>query len=140
MLCLNWKQNGSLAMICDFARNLKLSASVKPIFFPPAIYLQYFIESFPRNAIQLGGQDISLFNGGANTGEISAKMFSDFSTSYALVGHSEIRNQRLETIKQTSIKISNITKNNITPILCIGETSDERKSGKWIKNSIAVTK
>ena len=85
---------------------------------------------FNLNNILLGSQNVSNNNEGAFTGEISAKNLKSYNVKYSLVGHSERRKNQKETEKDINEKIKRLLENNITPILCVGETKEERENGE----------
>jgi len=80
--------------------------------------------------IKLGSQNVSASDNGAYTGEISASQLKSYQVEYAIVGHSERREYQRETNEEINKKIKQLYKNDITPILCIGETLEERKQNK----------
>ena len=79
---------------------------------------------------KLGAQNVSSTSNGAYTGEISAEQLKSYNVEYCIVGHSERREYEKETNQEIGKKIHQLLKNNITPILCIGETLIERKNGQ----------
>ena len=89
-----------------------------------------YLSIFNISNIKLGSQDVSEKEGGAYTGEISAFQLKSLNISYCLVGHSERRTYFNETPDIIKIKIKNLLKQNIIPILCIGETKEEKQQGK----------
>ena len=96
---------------------------------------------FNLNNILLGSQNVSNNNEGAFTGEISAKNLKSYNVKYSLVGHSERRKNQKETEKDINEKIKRLLENNITPILCVGETMEERENGevkKIIKTQVQL--
>ena len=82
------------------------------------------ISHTPSNII-VGAQNVCSTGEGAYTGEISAKQLSSYNVTYTIVGHSERRN--IESLEEVNNKVIELFNNNITPILCIGETEEERK-------------
>ena len=99
------------------------------------------ISLFNLNKILLGSQNVSNNNEGAFTGEISAKNLKSYNVKYSLVGHSERRKNQKETEKDTNEKIKRLLESNITPILCVGETMEERENGevkKIIKTQVQL--
>lgn len=78
----------------------------------------------------LGSQNVSKNSGGSYTGEVSAKQLKSINVDYCIVGHSERRLNNRETNEDINLKIKELLKYNITPILCIGETKDERLNNK----------
>jgi triosephosphate isomerase len=82
-------------------------------------------NTLSNNNVWIGAQNVSEYTSGAYTGEISANMLTDSCIKFCLVGHSERRHIFGETNEQTNLKIVRLLENNITPLLCIGETLDE---------------
>lgn len=78
----------------------------------------------------LGAQNVSKEDSGAYTGEISAKQLKSFGVKYCIIGHSERREYQGETTEEINQKIKRCFENGITPILCIGETLEERKNNQ----------
>ena len=94
----------------------------------PYIYLNYL--EIKRKDFYLGAQDCSCFEEGSNTGEISAKMLNEVGTSFCIVGHSERRQYFKESNKTVKMKAIRLIENNIIPIICIGETLEEKNNNK----------
>lgn len=88
------------------------------------------ISMVSNSNIKLGSQNVSVSDNGAYTGEISASQLKSYQVEYAIVGHSERREYQRETNEEINKKIKQLYKNDITPILCIGETLEERKQNK----------
>lgn len=88
------------------------------------------IANFNLGNFHLGAQNVSKDLAGAHTGEISASQLSSYDVEYCIVGHSERRKEQQETTQEIAQKIKNLLKENIKPILCIGETLEEKKSGQ----------
>ena len=78
----------------------------------------------------LGAQNVSMNNDGAYTGEISANSLKSYNVEYTIVGHSERRIYQKESLEEINEKIKKLLENNIIPILCVGETKEERKNNK----------
>ena len=94
----------------------------------------YNLENF-----HLGAQNVSETENGAYTGEISAEQLKSYNVEYCIVGHSERRQNQKESLQTIKNKIKNLYKNDIIPILCIGETLDEKEQNqveKVLKNQI----
>ena len=121
---LNWKQNGSFNDIINFKNKLIQSEGV--VLFTPSPYL-YFASS---NKFEVGSQNVSAFGNGAFTGEVGALMLKECGVRYCLVGHSERRTIFNEKEPELSSKIKLLKQVGITPVLCVGENLEERKSGK----------
>lgn len=89
-----------------------------------------YLSIFNISNIKLGSQDVSEKEGGAYTGETSALQLKSLNITYCLVGHSERRTYFNETPDIIKIKIKNLLSQNIIPILCVGETKEEKHQGK----------
>lgn len=135
----NWKMNLTVADSIVFSNEISsainesnIKDDIEIIICPPFISIPYCFQIL-KSVSKIGAQDISKMDGakGAFTGEISAKMVSDYA-DYVIIGHSERRLNQKETNQDVALKGTNILKNNMTPILCIGETEEERKTGEYI--------
>lgn len=130
----NWKMNLQWVEAFDLATAVaKESADnkVQKILCVPAPYLQMcsvIIES--RKDFAIGAQDISAHPKGAFTGEVSAAMVRSAGATYVIVGHSERRAYHGEAGRVLRDKMARAYENGLSPIFCIGEKLDERKSGK----------
>lgn len=87
------------------------------------------INLFNLENIELGAQDVSSEDDGAYTGEISAKDLHESNVKYIIIGHSERRKYQKESLFDINKKIKKVLENNIIPILCIGETKEDRDNG-----------
>ena len=96
----------------------------------PAAYLAQVQKLVQGSGIVLGAQDVSAQDVGAFTGEISAAMLKDFGTRYAIVGHSERRQYHGETDSVVARKAQRALAVGITPIVCVGESLEEREAGR----------
>jgi triosephosphate isomerase len=117
-------------------RNSDILQNVRIIICPPFVYLSNIASSnfqHQTSNISLGAQDIFWEERGAFTGEISPKMLKNLGCQYVIVGHSERRKILGETDEMINKKIKAAIKAKLKPILCIGETLEERKKGKTIK-------
>ncbi len=131
----NWKMNGSLAANEALVRALQAglaanAPSCEVAVCVPAPYLAQVQGLLAAGAIALGAQDVSAFEAGAYTGEVSASMLKEFGARYCLVGHSERRLYHGETDVLVATKAQRALAAGITPIVCIGETLAEREAGR----------
>ena len=130
IIASNWKLNGSFNFINRYFDELKLqeidNLNNLNIFCPPSIYIEYLTKKYQN--LNLGAQECSNYKEGAYTGEISANMLQDTSCKFCLVGHSERRQIFNQTNKDIKIKINNLISCGINPIVCIGETLDQKNN------------
>ncbi|MCA6091713.1 triose-phosphate isomerase [Streptomyces sp. SCA3-4] len=87
--------------------------------------------------IKYGAQDLSAYDSGAYTGEISGSMLAKLKCSYVAVGHSERRQYHGETDELCNAKVKAAFRHGITPILCVGEGLDVRKAGQQVPHTLA---
>jgi len=132
----NWKMNGSRSSIKELLEGIKAGMgdvkSADVAVCAPAIYLADVSEQLSGSKVAWGGQNLSTEAKGAFTGEISADMLLDFKCEYAIVGHSERRTLYGETDELVASKFEVARKAGLKPILCIGESLEERESGVTI--------
>ena len=124
----NWKLNGNFDFIKEYFLKLKVNSKNCIVICPPNIYL----NSVKQNNVNLftGAQDVSIYQNGAYTGELSARMLQDTNIHFCLVGHSERRQFFNETNETVNLKSKNLIENKIIPVICIGENFDEKKQNK----------
>ena len=130
----NWKMNGNRQIANDLAVGVSaivegLERSVEVLIAPPFILMAEVADQISSN-VKLASQNVSGFDNGAFTGEVSADMLVDFGCSYSIVGHSERRALFDDTDEVVAAKVAKCIEKNIQPILCVGETLEERESGK----------
>jgi triosephosphate isomerase len=134
----NWKLNGSSAFVSELLEGITeqwLGVHQAEIVVCPAfVYLAQAInEHLAHSNIVLGAQDCSQFEEGAYTGDVSAEMLHDIGCHYVIVGHSERRRYYSESDAQIARKFDLVHRAMMTPILCVGETLEERKDGKALE-------
>lgn len=129
----NWKMHGSMAenqtLLTQLVNGLKGVEGFEIAVFPSAIYLSQAQSLLAGSPIKWGAQTLSEYKVGAYSGEISAVMLADLACTYALVGHSERREIFRESDQQVAQKFKAAQAQFITPVLCVGETLDQRESG-----------
>src|SRR5258708_37048871 len=133
----NWKMNKTVAEALDLVRALKLElANVKEVDIvvcPPFTALGEVSKTILDSNIRLGAQNMSEHNVGAFTGEIAAVMLKEFSVRYVILGHSERRQYQKETDALISKKALAAHAASLKPIVCVGETLEERESTRTEK-------
>lgn len=127
IIALNNKSNLEKEDFKKYLEELKTVETTETLILCPT-FLN--ISMVSNSNIKLGSQNVSVSDNGAYTGEISASQLKSYQVEYAIVGHSERREYQRETNEEINKKIKQLFKNDITPILCIGETLEERKQNK----------
>jgi len=133
----NWKMNGSLMTNQEFCSQLKdvqVPKNVDVGICAPHIYLPQLQMLLEKTDVTLGAQDMSVHIKGAYTGEISGAMLQEFDCRYVLVGHSERRQYHGESNRLVGQKALAASQHNLTPIICVGETLEQREA----KQTLAV--
>jgi len=130
----NWKMHGSRAsnraLLEALAGQLDRRSTVEVAVCPPYPYFEQVSALLAGTPIAWGAQNISEQAQGAYTGEVSAAMIKEFGCRYAIVGHSERRQLYGESDAQVAAKFAAARVAGITPILCVGETLQEREAGR----------
>jgi triosephosphate isomerase len=135
----NWKMNGNLASNQDWiktvARGMErgMPAGRQFAVCPPFPYLAQcgsLIKEYSLAFLSLGAQDASAESTGSYTGEASAAMLKELGCRYVIVGHSERRQIHHEVDEVVAAKALQVLDNGMTPVICVGETADERNSGR----------
>ena len=131
----NWKMNGSKESVSLLVNGLlKMEGSSAQVVVAPAFpYLSQVSEMLSGSHIVLAAQNASDQPKGAFTGEVSTSMLNDFGVKYVLAGHSERRSLYGESDAMVALKVKAILAEGLTPMLCIGETLEERESDKTLE-------
>ncbi len=127
----NWKMNGSLQSVNELIEGLRAgdAGQAELAVCPPAVFLFKVGGMLDGSAIALGAQNVCNREAGAYTGEVSAAMLREAGCRYAIVGHSERRSLYGETDQLVAERFAMAVAGGIRPILCLGETLDEREQG-----------
>jgi triosephosphate isomerase len=126
----NWKMHGSLAENAALLSTLKPAlAGIETVVCVPFPYLAQAQAELAGSSIAWGAQNLSEHSKGAYTGEVSASMLRDFGCSYVIVGHSERRSLYGESDQQVAAKFIAAQAGGLVPILCVGESLEEREAG-----------
>ena len=136
----NWKMNKTVSESVEFIEELKkeeLDKEVECVVCAPFISLERLSVASKNTAIKLGAQNVSQYDNGAYTGEISTSMLKDLNMEYVILGNSERRQYFLETNEVINQKVQKVLSSKMTPILCVGETLEERESRKM--NDVIAT-
>lgn len=136
----NWKMNCTPHMACELAqiycdKSSALHTEQSTIIICPSFdALAVCAHIVAQSPIQVGAQTVSPFPLGAHTGQIAAQSLSEIGCTYAIIGHSERRSECHESNEHITHQLEQLIAHNITPIICIGETEDQFRTG----NGIAV--
>lgn len=128
VVAANWKMNGSLELCEHFSRELVRPEASDVWIFPTALHLRSLVDSFRESDIAIGAQNVWCEPEGAFTGEISARMVKNLGGQLALVGHSERRAMFEDSDAVVAGKFKSIADAGLIPVLCVGETLEERES------------
>ena len=129
----NWKMNGTRESSESLAKGIVAglgSNHADIAVCAPYVYLPYIAEVVKGTALALGSQNVADQSSGAYTGEISATMLKEIGVTYALVGHSERRSYYGDTDASVAARFKQAQEQGIIPILCVGETLEEREQDK----------
>ena len=129
----NWKMHGSLAEARELAQSvrdgLKRPRGVEVVICPPFTALVAVAEVLAGSPIGLGAQNCHWESQGAFTGEVSPAMLAELGCRWVLLGHSERRHLLRETDEEVGRKVGAALRHRLRPVLCVGETADERRKG-----------
>jgi triosephosphate isomerase len=130
----NWKMHGTLAanrsLLDALVPAVGALQGVECVVCPAFPYLSQAAERLRGSPLAWGAQNVSEHAQGAFTGEVSAAMLKDLGCRYVIVGHSERRQLYRETDEQVAAKFAAVRAQGLTPILCVGETLEERDAGR----------
>ncbi len=132
----NWKMNKTFmeaeGLLFDIADLLSESRpdKVEVVVCPPAIYLELASDIAQQNDFYSGAQNISHYDSGAYTGEISAEMVKSAGVKYVILGHSERRTYFGENDEIIALKVKKALQNSLIPIYCCGEVLSEREENR----------
>ena len=129
----NWKMHGTLvearALASAIRDGLKRPRGVQVVVCPPFTALALVSEVLSGSPIQLGAQTCHHEPAGAHTGEVSIPMLAELGCRWTLVGHSERRKEIGESDEVINLKLRALLTQGLTPVLCVGETAEERRQG-----------
>lgn len=132
IVAANWKLNGDLALVSNMSKALsevELAENVQVILCPSMMHIGV-LTTVKNDNFAVGAQNASEQLKGAFTGETSVEMLKEFGVEYVILGHSERRSIYHESSHLVAQKVATALKVGVTPILCIGESEDERASNQ----------
>ena len=133
-ICGNWKMNKTSSEVLEFAKKIndfdfdKVDVLIAPSFVS--------LESFRKNLkdeIKVGGQNVSEFDDGAYTGEVSTSMLKDISVNDVIIGHSERREKFFESDEIVNSKVKKALEDGLSVILCLGESLEKKAENKAVE-------
>lgn len=130
IIAANWKMHKTVSETVEFLSKLKtkdLPRYLDIVVCPTFVGLSEAVKFAAGSAIKIGAQNMYFEEKGAYTGEISPMMLSDLSVQYVILGHSERRQLFMETDELINKKVHSAFAYGITPILCVGETLEQRE-------------
>lgn len=128
----NWKMFKNRAEAREFAEEFKKlykDTDVQTAICAPFTDLETLVEAFAGTDIKVGAQNVHFADEGAYTGEVSVAMLEDMGVDFCIVGHSERRQYFAETDETVNLKLKKLLTGAIRPIMCVGESLDERDAG-----------
>ena len=138
----NWKMNltafDARAMVADLRKQIDplaahLTKDRDLLIAPAAVVIPAVAQALAGSSIALGAQNMHWEDSGAFTGEVSAPMLKAFGVTHVIIGHSERRHVFFETNEFVNKKMVSALKHRLVPIMCIGETLQEREAGKTVE-------
>ncbi|MNZ77968.1 Triosephosphate isomerase [compost metagenome] len=133
----NWKMHGTRSSVSELIKGLQqlaLPMDVEVAVFPPYLYIDQVLKGLEGKSIAVGAQNCAVEPGqGALTGEVSAGQLADAGCRLVLVGHSERRQIIGESDEDVSRKFAAAQSCGLIPVLCIGESREEREAGKTLE-------
>jgi triosephosphate isomerase len=137
MVAGNWKMHGTRASVAELIEGLgkqELPSEVDVVVMPPSLFINQVVAGLEGRAIAVGAQDAAFQVGqGALTGEVAPSQLKEAGCLYVLVGHSERRQLIGEQDDVLNRKFAAIQESGLTPVLCIGETLEQREAGQTLE-------
>ena len=131
----NWKMNTTPASAVELINSLKdkiNTTEVEVVVCPPYVCLPAVLDAVKGTNIGVGAQNMHFEENGAFTGEIAPKMLVELGVKYVVLGHSERRQYFAETDETVNKKVLKAIERNLVPIICVGESLEEREQGVTI--------
>lgn len=139
----NWKLNMNPVQTAEFVKNVKndlpATTEVESVIAAPAVDLPALLEAAKGSELKVAAENCYFEDEGAFTGETSPKVLKEMGVDYVVIGHSERRDYFHETDEDINKKAHAIFRNNLTPIICCGETLETREAGKaeaWVEGQV----
>jgi triosephosphate isomerase len=127
---MNLNRGEALALARGVVEKATRAGKAELLVCPPSVYLIPVAEAVAGRHVALGAQNMYFEDNGAFTGEVSASMLRDVGATYVILGHSERRHILGETDQEVNRKAKKALATGLTPIVCVGETLEEREAGR----------
>ncbi|CAM3282002.1 triose-phosphate isomerase [Sporolactobacillus spathodeae] len=139
----NWKMNKTVKEAHEFVEAVKDKVPapeiVDSVIAAPFLALDRLVADAKGSDLKIAAENVHFENSGAYTGEVSPVMLEDLGVQYVVIGHSERRAMFAETDETVNKKVHASFAHHLVPIVCVGETLDEREGGRWqavVKNQV----
>lgn len=133
----NWKMNLDLlksqSLVTQIVKGVRVNNVSDIVVCPAYPYLHTVSMLLNGSHVMLGAQNVSEYQNGALTGEVSAQMLHDFSCRYVIIGHNERRRLQGESDQRVAEKFVASQANGLIPILCVGESLADREEGNYLR-------
>jgi triosephosphate isomerase (TIM) len=130
----NWKMNGVAAHLDEVRAMIDALAaapvSTRVAIFPPATLVHRLADLAAGGPVEVGAQDVHANKPGAHTGDLAAELLHDAGARLVIIGHSERRTDHCETDAAVAAKVEAALRGGLEPVICVGETLEERKAGR----------
>jgi len=130
---MNMRRSTAAALAKGVVEAVGEEPAVDVVLCPPSVYLSLVADAVAGTPVGLGAQNLYAADDGAYTGEVNAGMLTDVGCRYVILGHSERRALMGETDQQVSEKLHRALAGNLIPIVCVGETLEDREAGQTEK-------
>ena len=128
----NWKMNKLPSETYDFVKEVAKAtegAKCEVVCCTPYVCLSEAVKAAEGTHVKIGAENLHFEDKGAYTGEVSADMLKDLGVEYVIIGHSERRQYFAETDETVNLKVKKALEKGLIPILCVGESLEEREAG-----------
>ncbi|RZI47784.1 triose-phosphate isomerase [Rickettsiales endosymbiont of Peranema trichophorum] len=135
LLVANWKMSSGLSVLeklADEIVGISLRKNVRSVICPSFPYLHAINQVIEGSSVFLGAQDCSMHNAPSHTGDVSAAMLRESGCKYVILGHSERKRSYNETSGHIASKLRMVLDEGLHPIVCVGESMEDRKEGKTL--------
>lgn len=132
-ICGNWKMNKTSSEALEFAKEInEFEFNKVDVLIAPSFVSLESLRKNLKDEIKVAGQNVSQFDDGAYTGEVSTSMLKDIGVDDVIIGHSERREKFLESDEIINAKVKKALEDNLSVILCLGESLETKEAGKEV--------